>query len=121
MQEKSHFSDILADDAVFYASLVLLVALTAFGLGRLSQEINLETTPNGGVELTAQPAAVVESGALATPETGQFVASKQGSKFHRLDCPGAGQIAEKNKLYFRSEAEAMSAGYSRAANCAFAE
>jgi hypothetical protein len=48
---------------------------------------------------------------------GMLVASKSGTKYHFPSCPGATQIAEKNKIWFNSYAEAQKAGYTAAANC----
>ncbi len=45
------------------------------------------------------------------------VASKNGTTYHLLDCPGAKTIEEKNKIYFKDEASAQSAGYEPAQNC----
>lgn len=89
----------------------------------------------GGLKLSSildqkQPIRVVSASTIA--ETTEFsestiksefsqekrvVASKTGSKFHLLDCPGAKQISEKNKVYFESPALALKAGLSPAANC----
>ena len=50
----------------------------------------------------------------------RVVASKKSTsgKYHFLWCAGAKQIKEENKLYFNSEGEAISAGYTLAGNCA---
>ncbi len=45
------------------------------------------------------------------------VASSKGTKYHYLNCPGAKQISEANKITFTSAKEAEAAGYTRAANC----
>ncbi len=49
----------------------------------------------------------------------RVVASKKSTsgKYHFLWCAGAKQIKEENKLYFNSEGEAISAGYTLAGNC----
>ena len=119
MQEK--LKSLLADDTVYMGLLVVLVAVVSFGLGRHSIE---------GKVASAQPAGVVFSEAVneassegvakaASPEKPEvkLVASKSGTKYHLLNCPGAGQIKEVNKLFFNSTAEAEAAGYSPASNC----
>jgi hypothetical protein len=47
----------------------------------------------------------------------QIVASKNGSVYHYIWCPGAKQIKEENKIYFNSKEEAEAAGYRPAKNC----
>ena len=113
---------VIADDFLFTCVLLVLVSLASFGLGRYSVATQAEAvrpvllpTP---VEIPTQAAAVVmEESPL--PTAGSLVASVNGTKYHALTCPGAKQISEKNKLYFQSEAEARSAGYTPAANCSF--
>ncbi len=68
----------------------------------------------GAVQLDS-PESAGEQGAM--PAGATLVASKSGTKYHLLDCPGAKTIAEKNKIYFKSIAEAVAAGYTPAANC----
>jgi len=48
---------------------------------------------------------------------GTFVASLKGTKYHRLDCAGAKTIKEENRVFFATEEEAKSAGYTPAGNC----
>jgi len=46
-----------------------------------------------------------------------FVASSKGTKYHRLDCPGAQTIKAENKIYFSTEEDARKAGFTPAGNC----
>ena len=97
-------------------AIVLLVALGAFGLGRLSaqQETPLAPAP----EMPAQAApAVPDVSALPPAEIGAYVASKSGSKYYLTTCSAAGRISDANKIYFKSAAAAQAAGYAPAANC----
>lgn len=50
-------------------------------------------------------------------QEGEVVASVNSDKFHFLNCSGAKTIKEENKIYFKSAAEAISAGFSLAGNC----
>ncbi len=132
----SKFKAFLQSDTVFTALLLIIVAAGSFGLGRVSQ---------GGemAEMKPQVAAVVLSEPKGQPpvplakpepepepvetaqfaqvagETGeaQYVGSKNGTKFHLLTCPGAKQIKEENKIFFKSKEEAVSKGYTPASNC----
>ena len=66
----------------------------------------------------AQPAQILDS-RLQIPDSsrGNFVASRNGSSYHLPDCPGAKQIKEENRVWFKTEAEARAAGYKPAGNC----
>lgn len=117
----------LVDDLIFTSIVVILVAVASFGLGRWSvapAESNERPVlvsepvalPAMVAEATTEGVASVESAPVAA---GALVASVNGTKYHALDCPGAKQISEQNKLYFQTEQEARSAGYTPAANCSF--
>lgn len=116
----------LLDDAAFTLIVMALVAVTSFGLGRWS--VTPVTPPERPVLIptpTAIPAAsVVTAPKSVTTESvptnsSELVASVNGTKYHALDCPGATQINEQNKIYFQTEQEARAAGYTPAANCQF--
>lgn len=102
----------------FVILVIFLVSFASFGLGRLSAVYG-----NGSrdhleiVYPEAQEAAALGAAALKNRETGAYVASVSGSKYHRLDCPGASAIKEENKLYFSTKEAAEAAGYAPAANC----
>ncbi len=105
---------VLADRALFTALLLVLVAAASFGLGR--QSVREQTVKS------KQAAAVVEAAPAVTPPAASssrpmYVASKNGAAYHLLICPGAKQISEANKIYFKSKAEAEAAGYRPAGNC----
>ena len=55
--------------------------------------------------------------ALGERTAGEFVASKNSTKYHLPDCRGAARIAEHNKIWFNSREEAESVGYAPAAYC----
>ena len=104
----------LANDSHFYALVVLLVGVASFGLGKQSvlSENNLKNKP--------EAAGVVFYEASQTDSIGvskQLVASKSGTRYHLLSCPGAVQIKEENKIFFDSVEKAKAAGYEPAANC----
>ncbi|MEM9336333.1 MAG: Ada metal-binding domain-containing protein [Patescibacteria group bacterium] len=98
----------LSDDTVFYSLLVLLVGVTSFGLGKLSERQILPPEQSAAVTLTeAEDKAEI-----------YYVASQKGSKYHLPWCPGAQQMSEENKVFFESETAAKAAGYEPASNCA---
>ncbi len=113
---KKKFKAFLSDDTLFYGTLMVLMAVASFGLGRHS------VVPGTAV---AQPASIIlsettppERGVgMAARSSGQFVGSKNSDKYHHTSCPGASRIKDENKVWFASQAEAEAAGYSLAANC----
>lgn len=126
---KSFFKENQRD--LYLASLVFLMSLASFGLGRLSaiwpekQPIRIEKTSglnelNKLSELSnANPPQLNQLNSLNSlnQPQGNFVASRNGSSYHLPDCPGAKQIKEENKIWFATEAEAKKSGYKPAANC----
>lgn len=116
------------DGETWYLALVLiLVAVASYGLGRLS--VSPATGEAAAVKIipahqTAAVAPAVEppgsaaqfSANTATPGE-SVVASKNGTRYHLLTCPGAKQITEANRITFASRAAAEAAGYTPASNC----
>ena len=102
------------DDA-FLVAAVVLIALAAFGLGRLSvmygghEPLKIEY-PEGGQGATA---------VSGVPETAAktFVASINGTKYYLPNCSGVSRINDENKIWFATKEEAELAGYAPAANC----
>lgn len=122
---------VLSDDTIFYSAVVGLVALVAFGLGRFSVD---NQALGEGNSVRYGPATVIESTRNVSTGTSSgstidnekvvtqstdvlYVGSKNSDKYHLPWCSGAKRIAEANKVYFNSKAEAEAAGYSPAANC----
>ncbi len=96
---------------VVLAIILILVAFSAFGLGRLSA---LETLRQP-VQISQAQQADGQSVALTIG--GRVVASRYGRKYHGPWCGGANRISEKNKIWFKSEEEARKVGYTPAGNC----
>lgn len=92
------------------------VGVIAFILGQHSVE---KDVPSPFVHDTSARIERMEpqKGGVQILPTGKIVASKNGKRWHYLWCKGAETISEKNKRYFKSEADAEKAGYTRAANC----
>jgi endonuclease YncB( thermonuclease family) len=66
---------------------------------------------------TPTPSSPVVSAAPATQPEGQVIGNKNSKKYHLPGCPGYTQTAEKNRVYFKTAAEAEAAGYTKAGNC----
>lgn len=100
--------------SVAYIGIVILATWSAFLLGKLS-------VLNGhGVQLDTShrlPYIVDPQAKDAPHPQGTIVASRKGSKYHYVWCPGARTISEKNKRYFKDEVAARAAGLQPASNC----
>jgi hypothetical protein len=126
MYEK--FKRLLEDDGLFYGLIIVLVALSSFGLGRwstggeaLGKEEVAGIVMSQREILPSEPSLESEKEDTVEPklqkETGAYVASRKGTKYHLPSCPGATQIKDENKIYFDSKEEAEKAGYTAASNC----
>jgi endonuclease YncB( thermonuclease family)/methylphosphotriester-DNA--protein-cysteine methyltransferase len=51
------------------------------------------------------------------PPEGTIIGNISSKKYHRPDCPGYRDMAEKNRAFFKTVEEAEAAGYKRAGNC----
>jgi len=51
------------------------------------------------------------------PPEGTIIGNKSSKKYHRPDCPGYRDMAERNRVFFKTVGEAEAAGYKRAGNC----
>lgn len=115
----------LADDTIFTSTLLCVIAVTAFFLGRYSIPATIPSKPVVA-QIVAAPAllvptttdtSIVSSVAPLTEATAKYVGSKSGTKYHLMTCAGAKRIKEENKVFFATAADAEAAGYSPAANC----
>jgi hypothetical protein len=119
---------------IFIVSVIILVGLAGFGLGKISVleksrgtvdiqkaswVIPTATTTTSSVQVADKVAVPVSASAMVATEKalGFLVSSKGGKKYHFPWCAGASQIAEKNKVWFDSYEEAQRAGYTAATNC----
>lgn len=104
-------------DRSFVPLLIIFSSLLSFGVGRY-MAITEETEPVTIEELSFSTTTDnTQKGTQAVKGEGTVIASKNGTKYHLPDCPGAGQIKEENKVWFESAAAAVAAGYTPAANC----
>ena len=108
---------------LFLISLVVLISLFSYQLGRISgpkdEPIKIE---GGSIQEIFQPDSNIR---INTDDANRgveridfrVVVSKNSDKYHFLWCSGAERIKEENKVYFNSEEEAIKAGYTLAGNC----
>lgn len=127
LKEKiKHCATAIGRADVFVPIIIILVSFLSFGLGRLStlesrrSDIRVEPIPvgeAGRMEATAISAIAEKQLVSAQSVQGQFVASKNGTKYYFPWCSGANRIKEENKVWFSSVDEAKRAGYSPASTC----
>ncbi len=103
----------LGHQEYFTALVLVLVAVTAFGLGR--QSVEGREVKNMAPEAREAPVAT-EDRPETLPST-YYVGSRNGEVYHLPHCSGAKRINEANRVTFNSKAEAEAAGYRPAANC----
>ncbi|PIP86819.1 hypothetical protein COV42_02680 [Candidatus Campbellbacteria bacterium CG11_big_fil_rev_8_21_14_0_20_44_21] len=123
MSVKDLVQKIKIKNELFTALIITLVAFVSFGLGRLSK---LEEK-RPAIKIINSASAVSSGGAVSQenngvgktllPVGGNYVASKNGSKYHLPWCSGAERIKEENKIWFENKEEAEKAGYTPAGNC----
>ena len=104
---------------VFIITTVILVALIAFGIGRLtspkSEPVQIMNLEKASVEDLNIPATEEQKSNI--DYEGKVLGSVASDKYHLPDCPGAKQISEKNIVWFESIEAAEKAGYKPAGNC----
>jgi hypothetical protein len=88
-------------------AVLLLASLASFGLGYLA---GTEAGQGSLLPVSEAPGAGAET-------SGQFVASRSGTKYYLPWCAGADRISDANKIWFASESEARAAGYEPASGC----
>jgi hypothetical protein len=107
---------------IFVILVIILVALIAFGIGRLTapkiEPIQIKNLEKASIEnLDIENQGKVYPPATEQGDIGRVVGSKNSDKYHLPDCPGAKQISEQNKVWFDSIEAAEKAGYKPAGNC----
>ena len=113
----------LEREDIFTVSIIVLVAFSSFGLGRLSatgerREPVKITFP----ENVLSSAAPVNAVSLPRADAGEGInsgvlASKGGSKYYFPWCGGIERIKKENLVSFATPGEAEQYGYTLAANC----
>jgi hypothetical protein len=104
------------ENELFVGLLLVLVATLSFGLGRMSK-IEDSREPVKIDQIASMASTSINTAVPQAAEGREYVASKNGTKYHLPWCSGAQRISEANKIYFKSKDEAERAGYSPAANC----
>lgn len=119
MQKIKQFLESEKGKDILIISIVVLVGLASFGLGRLSKEgssgLKVEYTDQSANVVSAEeglPQAVKNSG-----EGKNFFASSRGSKYYPSNCEAGNNIKKENRVYFDTREDAESAGYELSGSC----
>ncbi|HEV7449119.1 MAG TPA: hypothetical protein VGP13_01105 [Candidatus Paceibacterota bacterium] len=118
-------SKLLPLEPYLLPAVIVLVGVGAFGLGRLSAQpqnlANLRIIYPDAQAATpvkaGEPVAAPTAPKAAPAASGNYVASKSGTKYYLTTCSGVSRIKDENKVYFATAGEAVAAGYGPAANC----
>jgi len=110
---------------IYIATIIFLVSLASFGLGRLSvlwpkkEPITITGTDRKSQAANNEENGLNESSASLISKIlkGKYVGSKSGKAYHFPWCAGALKIKEGNKIWFQTKEEAEKAGYKPAGNC----
>jgi hypothetical protein len=117
--------EVLSND-LFLGLIIILVAIGAFGLGRLSKiegakapiRIENEAAQTASTFSSLPAGKAPSTASQLAPQTGDtFVASKSGTKYYFPWCSGAQKIAPANIITFTSQDQAKAAGYSPSSTC----
>ncbi len=103
-------------DALIVAILIL-ASSASFGFGYLAGLEGLPQPGQGSDAIVESNPPSSASWRTTAGEAGQFVASKNGTKYYLPSCAGATKISAANKIWFASASAARAAGYAPAANC----
>lgn len=103
---KAHQNDI------FWVVFSVLMVLTLVGGGLLYSK----TSKKYPIQIQ-EKAFSVGVGETASSTKGEYVASKNGSKYYTPKCKATNRIAEENRIYFAVAADAEAAGYTLSASC----
>lgn len=119
----------LKNPDILLVAIILLTGSASFALGRLSaleenrESVTVSTASvfdamnSKGPTFFNSQGRSLDSAPTASATQGQYVASKNGTKYHLPWCPGALQINDANKIWFDSKESAEKAGYAPASNC----
>lgn len=115
----------LEDEQYFTFSLIVLVSLSAFGLGRLSvlqvqdTQASLYMIHATGTKKALDISAEVEEvkSLQQVPKIQAFVGSKSGTVYYPAGCSGINRIKVENRVYFETIEEAVAVGRTRSSQC----
>jgi len=106
---------------IYIVLIILLSSMISFNLGRifaLKSSGQIPKIEEANIsEILNQEVRKEEGKKEELKIDFRVVASKNGTRYHYLWCPGAKKIKVENLITFNSEEEAKSRGYTLAGNC----
>ena len=102
-----------------FIAIVVIIVILAYGIGKLESKL---AQKNDIIYSTSELTVYSDSiGGEAISEviqgSGDYVASRNGSKYYYNWCSGVNRIKKANKIWFKSELEAIELGYEPSKNC----
>ncbi len=102
---------------VYTALCIVFTAIAAYLIGRLSVDTG-RTEPVRILSTDVGATVVSRPTPPSQPQkNGAYVGSRNGTKYHLPSCAGARRIAPENQVWFATQEEAETAGYTPASNC----
>ncbi len=121
---------LIENNQFFNLILIILIAFSSFGLGRLSYleekqtpitliTENLKNQNLASINSSQQLGSMASKSITNKPllSTGKYVASKNSKLYHAPWCSGAQRIKDENKIWFQTKEEAEASGRTPASNC----
>ncbi len=102
--------------------IVIMVGLASFALGRLSMGptnlgVKIEYPEAlSGATINSSNTSKIEPKTELEGDKG-FFASSRGKKYYPTNCEAGKSIKQENRVYFKTETEAINAGYEKSASC----
>lgn len=106
---------------ILYPIIIIIVAVSSFGLGRLSGSLKDEFSFNK-ITLVEEnnnikEQEVVNDNNYENISTKKYVASKNGKMYYSIGCSGAKRIKKENEVWFSSKEDAEKSGYELSSTC----
>ena len=103
-------------DDIYIVLLIVFVGISSYGLGKISAyEKNKE--PISILKTQEYIYSTLNSTSSSETNSGEVMASKNGTKYYYPWCSGASRISDQNKVWFNTIDDAKSAGLTPASNC----
>jgi len=136
MEKIKSFIESEAGKNILIVSIIILVGVASFELGRLSKKGNTSS----GVKIEYPTIDKNQSGnvinSISTPQKDTnigksaintindqnsvenfFFASKRGKKYYPMNCSAGKNIKKENRIYFATREDAVNAGYELSSSC----
>jgi hypothetical protein len=100
---------------------IVLVGLSAFGLGRLSVQSNTSLDLGASIYNAKAVDNITTGNSTNIPVNkvsgGKYVASKNGKLYYTVGCSGAKRIKDSNRIWFDTKTEAEKYGLTLSPTC----